>query len=263
MTKKPARTDRSKKRPRGAEVDVRPPEPPPNRPFAALAKKAAAERKAASEARPEKAAAAKPAKSVREGGATKKSDAPKSAATKKAEDVASFDAYMRGVERLPAKSKRIPKTASAIDEVPKAEAVDLDAPARLRLRALVDGALRFEVTDDGDVVEGRRLDVDPRELRRLRRQAYGVDGTLDLHGLNAEVARTTVERFLSRRRNEGDRAVLVVHGKGRHSAGSAVLRGEIGAWLSQGASARDVLAFASVPEPDGPSGAVLILLAKR
>ena len=82
--------------------------------------------------------------------------------------------------------------------------------------------------------------------------------------MSSEVARTNVERFLTRRRSEGDRAVLVVHGKGKHSAGgSAVLRGEIGAWLSQGSSAREVLAFASIPEHDGPSGAVMVLLAKR
>ncbi len=48
---------------------------------------------------------------------------------------------------------------------------------------------------------------------------------------------------------DGDRVVLVVHGKGNHSPrGQAVLRGEIAAWLSQGRSARHVAAFATAPD---------------
>ncbi len=218
-------------------------EAPPFRPFKALAKKTAAPR-------------AEPAPRPR---------APEPAP--RTEDDAtptSFDAYMHGVKRLEGSSRRIPRTVSKLEAPAKTSNVDLDAPARAELARLVHGSIRFEVTDDGDVVEGRRLDVDPRELRRLRRQAYAVDGTLDLHGMNSEAARAAIERFLKRRRAEGDRAVLLIHGKGKHSArGSAVLRGEIGAWLSQGSSARDVLAFASVPEAEGPSGAVLLLLAKR
>jgi len=251
MTTKKARKKQS------ADAAKPPPaKAPPNRPFAALAKKAAA--KKADDDAPGKPSAGKPSAPTR-------TAPPRGATTaSKSDDLVSFEAYMRGAPRIAGTSRRIPKTVSSIDEIPKSEVVDLDEPARSRLRALVDGALRFEVMDDGDVVEGRRLDVDPRELRRLRQQRYPIDGTLDLHGMSGEVARTNVDRFLTRRRSEGDRAVLVVHGKGKHSpGGSAVLRGEIGAWLSQGASAREVLAFASVPEQDGPSGAVMVLLAKR
>jgi DNA-nicking Smr family endonuclease len=224
-----------------APAKKKPEEAPPFRPFKALAKKTAAPRAAPPPPRAPEPATAEP------------ESAP-----------ASFDAYMHGVKRLEGASRRIPRTVSKLEAPAKASAVDLDAPARAELARLVHGSLRFEVTDDGDVVEGRRLDVDPRELRRLRRQAYGIDGSVDLHGMSSEAARGAIERFLKRRRAEGDRAVLLIHGKGKHSTrGTAVLRGEIGAWLSQGASAREVLAFASVPEPEGPSGAVLVLLAKR
>mgnify|MGYP000331646903 CR=1 FL=1 len=107
------------------------------------------------------------------------------------------------------------------------------------------------------------MDIDPRELRRLRRSEYPVDGTIDLHGMTSAEARAALEAFVRKRRVEGDRVVLVVHGKGIHSPrGVAVLRGELGAWLSQGRAARDVAAFTSVMDADGASGSVLVLLAR-
>jgi DNA-nicking Smr family endonuclease len=131
------------------------------------------------------------------------------------------------------------------------------------MRSLVVEGLRFETVDDGEHLEGRRLDVDPRELRRLRRGQYAIDGKLDLHGLGADEARHAVEAFVKKRAREGDRVVLVVHGKGNHSPrGRGVLRGEIAAWLSQGRSARHVAAFATAPDDHGGTGAVLVLLAR-
>ncbi|MEJ7732084.1 MAG: Smr/MutS family protein [Polyangiaceae bacterium] len=181
---------------------------------------------------------------------------------------------MSGVATLEAKSHRIPRTASEVDKrAPLQPREDADAPARESMRALVAGGLRFEVSDDGERVEGRRLELDPRELRRLRRGEYAIDGKLDLHGLGADEARGAGEAVGRHRRAAGDRVVLVVHGKGKHSPrGAGVLRGEIGAWLSQGGAARDVAAFASageirVPrrgdqaEEDVP-GAVYVLLAR-
>lgn len=176
--------------------------------------------------------------------------------------------HLRDVKPLPGKAQRIPATVSSLEPraAPRVAGTgpDLDAPARAELARLVSDGLRFEVTDDGHALEGRRLDVDPREIRRLRLQRYPADGTLDLHGHGEGAARRALEAFVRRRRLEGDRAVCIIHGKGNHSRGGvAVLRGEIGAWLSQGTAARDVLAFASIAEPDGTSGALLVLLAKR
>ncbi len=123
--------------------------------------------------------------------------------------------------------------------------------------------IRFETTDDGETLSGRRVDLDPRELRRLRRGQYAVDGKLDLHGMGAEEARAAVEAFVKKRARDGDKVVLVVHGKGSHSPrGHAVLRGEIAAWLSQGRSACHVAAFATAPDEHGGTGAVLVLLAR-
>lgn len=180
-----------------------------------------------------------------------------------------FARMMRGVRPLdagkapPARPPSILGSTKVRGASRREEVADPDAEARARLIALVAEGVRFEVLDDGDALEGRRLDVDPSEIRKLRQLRYAVDGTLDLHGLDAAHARTKLEAFLRRRRLQGDRAVLVVHGKGSHSPrGAAVLRGEIGAWLSQGKAQRDVAAFSSVQDRAGDSGAVFVLLAR-
>jgi DNA-nicking Smr family endonuclease len=178
-----------------------------------------------------------------------------------------FAIYMAGVRALPGDgAHRIPATASRVERAARQDAepaVDPDAGARARMRSLVSDGLRFETVDDGERIEGRRLDVDPRDLRRLRRGQYAVDGKLDLHGLGVEEARHSVEAFVRKRAHDGDRAVIIVHGKGTHSPrGNAVLRGEIAAWLSQGRSARHVAAFATAPDDDGGTGALLVLLAR-
>jgi DNA-nicking Smr family endonuclease len=180
-------------------------------------------------------------------------------------DPETFAIYMTGVKALEDRATRIPKTASRIERAPRGltPAVDLDAAARDRMRSLVAEGLRFETVDDGDRIEGRRLDIDPRELRRLRRAQYAIDGKLDLHGMAVEPARRAVEAFVKKRAVDGDKVVVIVHGKGSHSPRqNAVLRGEIGAWLSQGRSSRYIRAFATAPEDEGGAGAVLVLLGK-
>jgi DNA-nicking Smr family endonuclease len=175
-----------------------------------------------------------------------------------------FAAIMSGVEAMQEKARRLPKAAAApLPGAPVLPPPDLDIAARLRLDELSIGGIRFDVVDDGAVLEGRRIDLDPRALRRLRRGEVHPDGTLDLHGMTAVEAHVAVDAFLSKRSSEGDRAVAIVHGRGTHSEGGhGVLRGELGAWLSQGKAKRYVAAFASQIDRDGRSGAVLVLLAR-
>ena len=180
-------------------------------------------------------------------------------------DPRTFAIYMSGVRALPGRASRIPLTASQIEraEASTSPPPDFDLGARAQLRSLITEGVRFETTDDGERVEGRRLDVDPRELRRLRRAEFAIDGKLDLHGHGVDDARRAVETFVKKRAEIGDKVVAIVHGKGTHSPRqNGVLRGEIGAWLSQGRAARHVLAFATPPEDEGGTGAVLVLLAR-
>ena len=136
-----------------------------------------------------------------------------------------------------------------------------DDLVRDHLMQLVEGAVRFEVLDDGRHLEGRRLDLDMGTFRRLRRGELPVDGQLDLHGATAASAKDTLYDFLKARRARKDRVVLVIHGRGEHSPGGmGVLRGEIAAWLSQDRASQHVAAFATAHQQEGGEGALYVLL---
>ena len=166
-------------------------------------------------------------------------------------DAATFALYMAGVRTLDDKATRIPLTASRVERAAKGTlpTADADAPAREQFHALVIEGIRFETSDDGERIEGRRIEIEPREVRRLRRGQYTVDQQLDLHGMSTHDARKAIESFVEKRKKEGDRVLRIVHGKGGHSPrGVSVLRGEIAAWLSQGPAKRHI---AAVCAPEG------------
>jgi len=175
-----------------------------------------------------------------------------------------------GVEPLDRTRGRLPKQrvdrSPAVDRLPAqlADAARAEAEAvHAHLRTLVEGGQRFEVEDDGRRVEGRRVDLPLDALRRLRRGALPLDARVDLHGLTAHQARAELEVFLRTTRTRGERCVLVIHGKGEHSPhGAGILRGEIAAWLSQGAASEHVAAFSTAVSSDGGEGAVYVLLRR-
>jgi len=186
------------------------------------------------------------------------------------DDELAFHRMMSGVVPLEDRGSRVPVAGTARVTPGKVKPTDLREKAREEAKAvldhlhhLVDDAVRFEVTDDGKRVEGRRLDVPPSLLRELRRGVLPIDGRLDLHGLGAEAARERVLEFLRSQRARGERCVLVIHGKGEHSSlPGGVLRGEIAAWLSQGRAREHVAAFATAREDDGGEGAVYVALRR-
>jgi len=106
--------------------------------------------------------------------------------------------------------------------------------------------------DSGFVTAG----VDRRELRKLRRGQYMPGRRLDLHGMTSRTALAEVTRFIEASRR-AYRCVAIIHGRGVHSAGKAVLRGDVRALLR---SNRAVLAYTDAPRDDGGSGAVYVLL---
>jgi DNA-nicking Smr family endonuclease len=88
-----------------------------------------------------------------------------------------------------------------------------------------------------------------------------IDARLDLHERTVDQAKDELVKFLGAMRARGERCVLVIHGKGEHSPrGVGILRGEVGAWLSQGRAAMHVAAFATATATDGGSGATYVLL---
>jgi DNA-nicking Smr family endonuclease len=201
--------------------------------------------------------------------------APVQSAEEAAEEALSFHRMMSGVTPIDQTRGRIPKTQStversSVDEIAarraNAESVAESETAAVRehLRTLIEDTARFEISDDGRRVEGRRVDLPLDVLRKLRRGLLPIDAQIDLHGLRGGDARAAVDAFLRDKRERGERCVLLVHGKGDHSPGGVgVLRGEVAAWLSQGAASQHVAAFSTATDSDGGEGALYVLLRPR
>jgi DNA-nicking Smr family endonuclease len=180
------------------------------------------------------------------------------------DDELTFHRMMSGVVPLEGTRARVPVTAEPGSARPRVSPAELRTKAGVEaaevmdhLHRLVDDAARFEVSDDGRRVEGRRVDVPPSVLRDLRHGKLPIDARLDLHGERPDDARDKVLTFLKEKRARGERCVLVIHGKGE-----GVLRGEIAAWLSQGRAREHVAAFATAREDDGGEGAVYVALRR-
>jgi DNA-nicking Smr family endonuclease len=187
-----------------------------------------------------------------------------------ADDEHAFHRMMSGVTPLAPKAHRV-TAAAARDPSERSPAKPADLRVRAerdakealeRLHHLVDDGVRFEVTDDGKRVEGRRLDAAPNLVRQLRHGGLPIDARLDLHGSTAGEARERLTEFLRTMRTRGERCVLVIHGKGDERPSGGVLRGEMAAWLSQGRAREHVVAFATAREEDGGEGAVYVALRR-
>jgi DNA-nicking Smr family endonuclease len=186
------------------------------------------------------------------------------------DEVLLFHRLFAGVEPIDRTRGRVSKqpierspAAASLAKRGAAQAREEAAAVHEHLRELVEGRARFEVTDDGRRVEGRRVDVSAETVRHLRRGRLPIDARLDLHGMTVPEARAQLELFLRTMRSRNERCVLVIHGKGEHSPrGAGILRGEIAAWLSQGSASEHVAAFATAQRDDGGEGAVYILLRR-
>jgi DNA-nicking Smr family endonuclease len=60
-------------------------------------------------------------------------------------------------------------------------------------------------------------------VSRRRLRAKKPDGSLDIHGLTRDEARAELERFFADAKARGLEKIRIIHGKGNHSKGEAVL----------------------------------------
>lgn len=101
--------------------------------------------------------------------------------------------------------------------------------------------------------------IDGNKLRQIKRGIISLNRQLDLHGLTREEALESLDSFLKSAMNSSEKAVLVITGKGLHSAGEPVLQQAVAAWLrDQGR--KYLLEFAPAPRELGGSGAFVVFL---
>lgn len=99
---------------------------------------------------------------------------------------------------------------------------------------------------------------------RLRSLASGrppVEQTLDLHGATRNEALGLLEEWFGHAIGNQLRALCIIHGRGLHSEGKAVLKEAVYLWLRSGPFAHAVLAV--IPQPGSGGGACLVLLRRK
>lgn len=125
----------------------------------------------------------------------------------------------------------------------------------------VGGAL--EVESLGEFVVGRARDVNQKLVKQLKQGEPAPQATLDLHGRTAAVAKDMLARFVATSVAAGRTSVLVIHGRGHHSAADGpVIKTLVVQALSSRPLGGHVLAFASAPRALGGEGALMVRLRR-
>jgi DNA-nicking Smr family endonuclease len=130
-----------------------------------------------------------------------------------------------------------------------------------RLAALEEGLAGTQADAfalSGETLSHRRPGVPDSVLRKLRRGEYGIDGELDLHGLNVPQAKQALHSFLAGALARHSICVRIIHGKGlRSGSRGPVVKSVVNAVLRQTPA---VSAYVSAAKGDGGTGAVHVLL---
>ena len=131
------------------------------------------------------------------------------------------------------------------------------------------GEQGFEMLESEQNITYSRVGLDGGSLRRLINGHMRPTLTLDLHGYRIETARDSVWNAVKHGQTEGDRCLLIVHGKAGagyrdengeiRGAGQALIKSHVNHWLQQ---LDAVLAFTSALPKDGGTGALYVLLKK-
>ena len=104
-------------------------------------------------------------------------------------------------------------------------------------------------------------DIEPGRKRRLVRERDPIGLALDLHGLDQDRARTHLIRFLAQAQRDGERAVLVITGKG--TLGEGVIRRSVPDWLADPALRGVVAGWSQAHRRHGGEGALYVALKRR
>ncbi len=131
------------------------------------------------------------------------------------------------------------------------------------LKNLVNSGKGFVVADTPEYIEDTGYKVHPEITKRLHRGDFSIQAHIDLHGLNANDARSVFDTFLKNSLKMNKRAVMVVHGRGLSSPNHPVLKSKVREWLTCGPWRKWIMAFSSARLCDGGAGATYILLRQR
>ena len=158
-------------------------------------------------------------------------------------------------QRVPQLARR----AGAEDAEQKRARTKREADERAAVRESLNNEVTLEsllLTDDG--LSFRRPGLGPDVVTALRRGRWAIQGELDLHGLTRDEAVARTRAFLAHAARQRWPAVVIVTGKGLHSAEGPVLRRTVERLLD---SSRElVLEWGEAPRRFGGAGALAVFL---
>ena len=129
----------------------------------------------------------------------------------------------------------------------------------LFLREMEGLQVRFEDRYPESAPSARPL---PRRMRQVRQGTLVPEASLDLHGaLRSEVA-GKLSQFLQNARYHGWQTLLVITGKGLHSEGEPVVRGEVERFLISTGN-HSVAEWGRAPQKYGGEGALILFLRTK
>lgn len=162
-----------------------------------------------------------------------------------------------GLGVKPLKQDKVAPYRKPLEPIPRQRLLDNERV----MQELLEESDETASYESGDELKFLRSGFSTRLLKKLRRGDYAIQDELDLHGLIAGEAKQETHAFVNECARDNVRAIRIVHGKGRNSAGrTPVLKNRLIGWLSKN---QHVIAVVSTPANDGGTGAVYVLLGKR
>ncbi len=131
------------------------------------------------------------------------------------------------------------------------------------LAAMLQLEVKFDDSFDAEEQEEPASQHLPRRMKQLNRGTLVPQATLDLHGVKRQEVAARLTAFITNARYHGWSVLLVITGKGLHSAeGKGVLRHEVEEFLHD--QGRDqVSEWGRAPRQYGGDGAIVMFLRQR
>lgn len=163
--------------------------------------------------------------------------------------------------RAPDKPEKMRSKARIRPLLKAATAIPVDPPTRLASIA----PLRVDPEElkpaPARILKGPADRIEPNRKRRIVKEHDPIGARLDMHGLDQDQARATLEAFIRRAYDDGHRAVLVITGKGK--VGHGVLKLRTPEWLA-GPAVREMIAGVSTADQrHGGEGALYVALKRK
>jgi len=107
----------------------------------------------------------------------------------------------------------------------------------------------------------KNIGSDKRTFEKLRKGKFPIEARLDLHGMKLEEAHRAVIYFIDDCHKRGNKCVLIITGKGKHSSlNRTTINSEFASWLNSSPIRMKIVCFTHAAIRDGGSGAFYVLL---